>query len=103
MELRGKGFVCKMYKLESIGSVDEAWAILFSKKGKPEALPPTSDALSLHVKRVHCKAIVRVRFLRARVTLGLNTPRMRIKKGKKSMACCLGKLHVCLLILFVFY
>ena len=36
-------FVCKMYKLDSIGSVDEAQAILFSKKGKPEALPPTSD------------------------------------------------------------
>ena len=34
---------------------------------------------------------VRVRFLRARVTLGLNSPRMRIKKGKKSMACCLGE------------
>ena len=43
-------FVCEMYKLDSIGSVDKAWAILFSKKGKPEALPPTSDALSLHVK-----------------------------------------------------
>ena len=51
-------FVCKMYKLESIGSVDEAQAILFSKKGNPEALPPTSDALSLHVKRVHYQATV---------------------------------------------
>ena len=51
-------FVFKMYKLDSIGSVDEARAILFSKKGKPEALPPTSDALSLHVKRVHYQAIV---------------------------------------------
>jgi len=51
-------FVCKMYKLDSIGSVDKAQAILFSKKGKPEALPPTSDALSLHVKRVHYQAIV---------------------------------------------
>jgi len=46
-------FVRKMYKLNSIGSVDEARVILLSKKGKPEALPPTSDALSLHVKRVH--------------------------------------------------
>jgi len=45
-----KEFVCKMYKLDTIGSVDEARAILFSKKGKPEALPLTSDALSLHVK-----------------------------------------------------
>ena len=53
-----KEFICKMYKLDSIGSVDEARAILFSKKGKPEALPPTSDALSLHVKRVHYQTIV---------------------------------------------
>jgi len=51
-------FVCKMFKLDSIGSVDEAGAILFSKKGKPEALPPTSDALSLHIKRVRYQAIV---------------------------------------------
>ena len=42
--------VCKMYKLDSIGSVDKTRAILFSKKGKPEALPPISEALSLHVK-----------------------------------------------------
>ena len=51
-------FVCKMYKLDHIGSVDEARVILFSKKGKSEALPPTSDALSLHIKRVHYEAIV---------------------------------------------
>jgi len=51
-------FVCKMYKLDSIGSVNEARVILFSKKGKPEALPPTSDALSLHVKRVHYQVTV---------------------------------------------
>ena len=37
-------FVYEMYKLDSIGSVDEARAILFSKKGKPKAVPPTSDA-----------------------------------------------------------
>ena len=37
-------FVCEMYKLDSIRSVDEARPILFSKKGKPGALPPTSDA-----------------------------------------------------------
>jgi len=51
-------FVCKMYKLDSIGSVDEVRAILLSKKDKPEALPPTSDALVLHVKRVYYQATV---------------------------------------------
>ena len=40
-----------MYKLDTIGSVDEARAI------KPEALAPTSDALSLHGERVHYQAI----------------------------------------------
>ena len=45
-----------MYKLDSIGSVHEAQSILFSTKGKPEALSPTSDALSLHVKRVPSQA-----------------------------------------------
>ena len=47
-----------MYKLDSIGSVDEARAILFSKKGKPETVPPTSDALSPHEKLVHYQSIV---------------------------------------------
>ena len=51
-------FVCKMYRLDSVKSVDEARAILFSKKGNPEALPQTSDALSRHVKRLHYQAIV---------------------------------------------
>ena len=50
-------FACKMYKLDSFRSVDEARPILFSKKGKPEPLPPTSDALSLQcIKCVHYQA-----------------------------------------------
>ena len=54
-----KEFVCKMYKFNSVKAVDEARAILFSKKGKPEAiLPLTSDALSLRVKGVNYQAIV---------------------------------------------
>ena len=51
-------FVCKMYKLNHIASVDEARVILFPKKGKPDALPPTSDALSLHVRRAHYQTLV---------------------------------------------
>ena len=46
-----------MYELDIIGSVDEARAILFSKQGKPDALAPTRDVLSLHGKRVHYQAI----------------------------------------------
>lgn len=51
-------FVCKMYKLNHIASVDEARVILFLKKGKPDALPPTSDALLLHVRRAHYQTLV---------------------------------------------
>ena len=40
-------FICKMYKLE-LASVDKARVVLFSEVGKPETLPPTSNALSLH-------------------------------------------------------
>ena len=43
---------------------------------------------------------VRVRFLRARVTLGLNSPRMRIKR-KKEHGVVVSEKYVCLLILFV--
>ena len=37
---------------------------------------------------------MRVRFLRARVTLGLNSPRMRIKREKRAWRCCLGKIRL---------
>ena len=46
-----------MFKLDSIGSVDEARAILFSKKGKPTAMPPASDVLSPRVKQFQYQAI----------------------------------------------
>ena len=55
---RTEKFICKMYKLDAVESVDEARVILFSKTGKPEALPPTSDALSLHVMRTHYQTLV---------------------------------------------
>jgi hypothetical protein len=50
-------FICMMYKLD-LASVDKARVVLFSKAGKPEALPPTSDALSLHTLRAHYQTLV---------------------------------------------
>ena len=50
-------FICKMYKLD-LASVDEARVVLFSKAGKPEALPPTSDALPLHTLHAHYQSLV---------------------------------------------
>ena len=39
-------------------SVDAARHILFTRRGKPENLPPTSDTLSFHVKRSHYQVII---------------------------------------------
>jgi hypothetical protein len=50
-------FICTMYKLD-LASVDEARVVLFSKAGKPDALTPTSDALSLHTSRAHYQTLV---------------------------------------------
>lgn len=49
-------FICLMYKVD-IASVDKARVVLFSKAGKPEALPPTSDALYLHTLRAHYQTL----------------------------------------------
>jgi hypothetical protein len=50
-------FICMMYKLD-LASVDEARVVLYFKAGKPEALPQTSDALSVHMLRAHCQTLV---------------------------------------------
>lgn len=48
-------FVCKMYKLDHIGSVDEAWVFFVLEERK--AMP--CHALSVDVKRVHYHTMVR--------------------------------------------
>ena len=51
-------FVCRLYAGHKTDSVDAARHILFCKTGKPEAMPPTSDALRFHLMRVHYQAMV---------------------------------------------
>ena len=51
-------FVCIMYGKDNVDSVDTLRSIMFSKSGKPEKLPPTSDSLQLHIKRVHFQSMV---------------------------------------------
>lgn len=51
-------FICKLYNVGNLKSVDEAQHILFGKTSKPEALPPTSDALHHHIKRAHYQSLV---------------------------------------------
>ena len=53
-----EAFVCRIYNVHKTDSIDKARHILFSKTGKPEAMPPTSDALHLHLRRVHYQAMV---------------------------------------------
>lgn len=51
-------FVCKIYDVHKTDSVEAARHILFSKTGKPEAMPPTTDALRFHFMRVHYQTMV---------------------------------------------
>ena len=52
-------FICKAYKLPSdINTVNEACMVLFPTARKPEALPPTSEALHHHTKRAHFQTLV---------------------------------------------
>ena len=51
-------FVCRLYAGHKTDSVDAARHILFCKTGKPEAMPPRSDALRFHLMRVHYQAMV---------------------------------------------
>lgn len=50
-------FLCKIYNAPT-GSLDEARALLFPRTDLPDKLPPTSDAFSFHIRRVHFQAMV---------------------------------------------
>ena len=51
-------FICKVYNALNASTVNKARAILFVKSCAPESLPPTSDALSFHIKRAHYQTAV---------------------------------------------
>ena len=51
-------FICKVYNVPNASTVNKARAILFVKSCAPESLPPTSDALSFHIKRAHYQTAV---------------------------------------------
>lgn len=51
-------FVCLIYRVSHAKSVDNARALLFGHCKKTEALPPTSDALNLHLMRVHYQSLI---------------------------------------------
>ena len=48
-----------MYKLpDNIDTCDKARVMLFCKGRLQEALPPTSDAVKLHIRRAHYQALI---------------------------------------------
>ena len=51
-------FICRLYCVTQATSVDAARHFLLSRRGKPGNLPPTSDALSFHVKRSHYQVMI---------------------------------------------
>ena len=46
-------FICLIYKAPDVETCDEACVKLFSKGCSQESLPPTSDAVHLHIKQAH--------------------------------------------------
>jgi hypothetical protein len=51
-------FICKVYNIPHVDKVDKARSIMFTKAQATEKLPPTTDALSFHIKRTHYQALV---------------------------------------------
>ena len=49
-------FVCQIYGIAEEDDIDKARVILFTGSRSMQALPPSSDALRLHVQRVHQQA-----------------------------------------------
>ena len=53
-----EGFICRMYGVTHTTSVDATMHVLFSRRRKPENVPPTSDALSFNLERSHYQAMI---------------------------------------------
>ena len=51
-------FICRVYNVADAESCNEARTMLFSRCRSPEALPPTSDAARLHIRRAHFQAMI---------------------------------------------
>ena len=51
-------FFCILYGIPNEDNIDKVRYHLFLKKNKPDALPPTSDALYLHIKRAHYQSLI---------------------------------------------
>ena len=55
---KAEQFLCHVYGAGHINTTNEARHVLFFKKIKREALPPTSDAAHLQIRRAHFQAMI---------------------------------------------
>ena len=53
-----ENFVCRMYGIQKSDASNSARYLFFSKTWNPEVLPPTHDALRLHLMRVRYHAMI---------------------------------------------
>lgn len=53
-----EAFVCRIYGVNNVQSVDTVRRVMFEKSRKPEMLPPTSNALNFHIQRVHYQCMI---------------------------------------------
>ena len=52
-------FICHLYKIpDDVDTCDKARVIILSKGCPQETLPPTSDAVRLHIRRAHYQASI---------------------------------------------
>ena len=50
---KAETFVCQIYEKNNVDSEDAAHRVIFQKGSKPEMMPPTKDALGLHMQHEH--------------------------------------------------
>ena len=75
-------FVCKLYKIsDKVHSKSEARLHLFVKQKSPEALPPTSDSLCQHMRRIHYQTMVWK--ISCQCKAGCGTMRCKCRKCKR--------------------
>ena len=51
-------FVCRIYNVPEVTTIDKARVTLFKKVLHPELLLPARDALTYHIKRAHLQTLV---------------------------------------------
>ena len=78
-------FVCRLYNTQDVTRVNKARSQLFMKSRAPESFPPTSDALSFHIKQSPIRQQCGDRHMR--IILTYHLPRIWAGKRKMGRYC----------------